>query len=36
MVAAGGLMTAAQIAPIAHDFKIADVPVSLLGSRWRR
>jgi MFS transporter, OFA family, oxalate/formate antiporter len=31
MVAAGGLMTAAQIAPIAHDFKIADVPVSLLG-----
>jgi OFA family oxalate/formate antiporter-like MFS transporter len=31
MVAAGGLMTAAQIAPIAHDFKIADVPVSMLG-----
>jgi OFA family oxalate/formate antiporter-like MFS transporter len=31
MVAAGGLMTAAQIAPIAHDFKIADVPVDLLG-----
>ncbi len=31
MVAAGGLMTAAQIAPIAHDFKIADEPVSLLG-----
>jgi OFA family oxalate/formate antiporter-like MFS transporter len=31
MVAAGGLMTAAQIAPIAHDFKIADVPVSMFG-----
>jgi OFA family oxalate/formate antiporter-like MFS transporter len=31
MVAAGGLMTAAQIAPIAKDFKIADVPVGLLG-----
>jgi MFS transporter, OFA family, oxalate/formate antiporter len=31
MVAAGGLMTAAQIAPIAHDFKIADVPVNMLG-----
>jgi MFS transporter, OFA family, oxalate/formate antiporter len=31
MVAAGGLMTAAQIGPIAHDYKIADVPVSLLG-----
>jgi OFA family oxalate/formate antiporter-like MFS transporter len=31
MVAAGGLMAAAQIAPIAHDFKIANVPVSLVG-----
>jgi MFS transporter, OFA family, oxalate/formate antiporter len=31
MVAAGGLMTAAQIAPIAHDFKIANEPVSLAG-----
>jgi len=31
MVASGGLMTAAQIAPIAHDFKIANVPVSLFG-----
>jgi OFA family oxalate/formate antiporter-like MFS transporter len=31
MVAAGGLMTAAQIAPIAHDYKIAGVPVSLAG-----
>jgi OFA family oxalate/formate antiporter-like MFS transporter len=31
MVAAGGLMTAAQIAPIAHDFKIADVPVNMFG-----
>jgi len=31
MVASGGLMTAAQIAPIAHDFKIANEPVGLLG-----
>ncbi|MCA1381706.1 MULTISPECIES: oxalate/formate MFS antiporter [Bradyrhizobium] len=31
MVASGGLMTAAQIAPIAHDFKIADKPVTLAG-----
>jgi MFS transporter, OFA family, oxalate/formate antiporter len=31
MVASGGLMAAAQIAPIAHDFKIADEPVSMLG-----
>jgi MFS transporter, OFA family, oxalate/formate antiporter len=31
MVASGGLMAAAQIAPIAHDYKIADVPVGLLG-----
>src|SRR6266581_857717 len=31
MVASGGLMTAAQIAPIAHDFKIADTPVTLVG-----
>ena len=31
MVASGGLMTAAQIAPIAHDFKIANTPVSLAG-----
>jgi MFS transporter, OFA family, oxalate/formate antiporter len=31
MVAAGGLMAAAQIAPIAHDFKIAGEPVGLLG-----
>src|SRR5258707_3681734 len=31
MVAAGGLMVAAQIAPIAHDFKIANEPVDLLG-----
>jgi MFS transporter, OFA family, oxalate/formate antiporter len=31
MVAAGGLMAAAQIAPIAHDYKIADVPISFLG-----
>ena len=31
MVASGGLMTAAQIAPIAKDFKIADAPVTLAG-----
>ena len=31
MVGAGGLMATAQLAPIAKDFKIADVPVSLLG-----
>jgi OFA family oxalate/formate antiporter-like MFS transporter len=31
MMAAGGLMATAQLAPIAKDFKIADVPVSLLG-----
>src|SRR6267378_929399 len=31
MVAGGGLMVAAQIAPIAHDFKIANEPVDLLG-----
>lgn len=31
MVAAGGLMATAQLAPIAKDFKIADVPVSILG-----
>ena len=31
MVASGGLMAAAQIAPIARDFKVADVPVSMFG-----
>ena len=31
MVASGGLMAAAQIAPIAHDFNVAGVPVSLFG-----
>ncbi|WGS18225.1 MULTISPECIES: oxalate/formate MFS antiporter [unclassified Bradyrhizobium] len=31
MVAAGGLMAAAQIAPIAHDYKIATTPVTLAG-----
>jgi OFA family oxalate/formate antiporter-like MFS transporter len=31
MVASGGLMAAAQIAPIAQDFHVADVPVSLFG-----
>ncbi len=31
MVASGGLMAVAQLAPIAKDFKIANVPVSILG-----
>ncbi|MDA9548466.1 spermidine/putrescine ABC transporter substrate-binding protein [Bradyrhizobium sp. CCBAU 45321] len=31
IVASGGLMTAAQIAPIAHDYGIADTPVTLAG-----
>src|ERR1700732_1289101 len=31
LVAAGGLMATAQLAPIANDFQIAKVPVSLLG-----
>jgi MFS transporter, OFA family, oxalate/formate antiporter len=31
MMATGGLMAVAQLAPIAKDFKVADVPVSLLG-----
>ena len=31
MVAAGGLMAAAQIAPLAKDFKVAGVPMSFLG-----
>jgi OFA family oxalate/formate antiporter-like MFS transporter len=31
MVGAGGLMAVAQLAPIAKDFQVADVPVSLLG-----
>src|ERR1043165_5135921 len=31
LVAAGGLMATAQLAPIAKDFKIASVPVSLIG-----
>jgi OFA family oxalate/formate antiporter-like MFS transporter len=31
MMAAGGLMATAQLAPIAKDFKVADVPVSILG-----
>lgn len=31
MVAAGGLMATAQLAPIAKDFKIADVSVSIMG-----
>jgi MFS transporter, OFA family, oxalate/formate antiporter len=31
LVAAGGLMAVAQLAPIAKDFKISDIPVSILG-----
>jgi OFA family oxalate/formate antiporter-like MFS transporter len=31
MVGVGGLMAVAQLGPIAKDFKIADVPVSILG-----
>ena len=31
MMASGGLMAVAQLAPIAKDFKIAEVPVSLFG-----
>ena len=31
LMAAGGLMATAQLAPIARDFKIADIPVSILG-----
>ncbi|MFC5069470.1 oxalate/formate MFS antiporter [Flaviflagellibacter deserti] len=31
LVAAGGLVVTAQIAPIAKDWQIADVPVSMLG-----
>jgi OFA family oxalate/formate antiporter-like MFS transporter len=31
MVAAGGLMVTAQLGPIARDYRIADVPVNILG-----
>jgi MFS transporter, OFA family, oxalate/formate antiporter len=31
MVGAGGLMAVAQLAPVANDYKIAGVPVSILG-----
>jgi OFA family oxalate/formate antiporter-like MFS transporter len=31
LMAAGGLMATAQLAPIATDFKIANIPVSLVG-----
>jgi OFA family oxalate/formate antiporter-like MFS transporter len=31
LVGAGGLMATAQLAPIAKDFKIIDVPVNLMG-----
>ena len=31
LVGAGGLMATAQLAPIARDFKIADIPVSIVG-----
>jgi len=32
LVAAGGLMAAAQVAPIANDFGIAKVPIAILGA----
>ena len=31
MMAAGGLMATAQLAPIAKDYKVAEIPVSLIG-----
>ena len=31
MVATGGLMATAQLGPMAKDYKVADIPVSLLG-----
>jgi OFA family oxalate/formate antiporter-like MFS transporter len=31
LVAAGGLMAVAQLAPIAKDFKIGDIPVNIMG-----
>ncbi len=31
LMAAGGLMATAQLAPIAKDFRVADIPVSLVG-----
>jgi OFA family oxalate/formate antiporter-like MFS transporter len=31
LMAAGGLMATAQLGPIAKDFQVADVPVSLMG-----
>ena len=34
MVGTGGLMATAQLAPIAKDFQVADVPVTLLGLTW--
>ena len=36
LMATGGLMATAQLAPIARDFKVADVPVAFWGSRCRR
>jgi OFA family oxalate/formate antiporter-like MFS transporter len=34
MVGAGGLMAVAQLAPIATDYKIAAIPVTILGLTW--
>jgi OFA family oxalate/formate antiporter-like MFS transporter len=31
MVGTGGLMATAQLAPIAKDFKVAEIPISILG-----
>jgi OFA family oxalate/formate antiporter-like MFS transporter len=34
LVAAGGLMATAQLGTIARDFKVADIPVDLVGLSW--
>jgi hypothetical protein len=34
LMAAGGLMATAQLAPIAKDFKVADVPVSIFAAKF--
>ena len=34
LVGAGGLMATAQLAPVAMDFKVDTVPVSLIGLTW--
>jgi OFA family oxalate/formate antiporter-like MFS transporter len=34
LVGAGGLMATAQLAPVAMDFKVAQIPVTLVGLTW--